>query len=270
MIKGSTQLVAIIGSPIAQVKSPENFNTWFAAAGADLAMVPMDVRAGELDACIALLRGWQNLRGCVVTVPYKQAFAARADALSERAAALGAANVVRREADGRLVADMVDGLGFLGAAETHGFAPAGAQAVVVGAGGVGSAIAYALCEAGVARLALLDVDAGRQAQLATVLRQRFPQVDLRLECASLAGTDLLVNATPVGMGDSGALPLDPALLQTLDAATHVADVVTSPVITPLLELARARGCTVQTGPEMAKAQLGHLGAAMGVMPDSNA
>ncbi|WBY02882.1 shikimate dehydrogenase [Ramlibacter tataouinensis] len=270
MIRGTTQLVAIIGSPIAQVKSPENFNAWFDAAGADLAMVPMDVRAGELDACLALLRGWQNLRGCVVTVPYKQAFATRVDALSRRAAALGAVNVVRREADGRLVADMVDGLGFLGAAQAHGFAPAGARAVVVGAGGVGSAIAYALCEAGVGSLALLDVDAGRQARLAAVLRNGFPEVDLQLECASLAGVDLLVNATPVGMGDTGALPLDPALLQTLGATAHVADVVTSPVVTPLLELARTRGCTVQTGPEMAKAQLGHLGVAMGVMPESHA
>jgi len=266
MIKGTTQLVAIIGSPIAQVKSPENFNAWFADAGSDLAMVPMDVRAGEIDACLALLRGWQNLRGCVVTVPYKQAFAARVDALSERAAALGAVNVVRREADGRLVADMVDGLGFLGAAKAHGFAPAGSRAVVVGAGGVGSAIAYALCEAGVGSLALLDVDASRQAQLATVLRQRFPALDLRLECADLAGVDLLVNATPVGMND-GALPIAPALLETLESTAHVADVVTSPVVTPLLELARAKGCTVQTGPEMAKAQVGHLGVAMGVMPE---
>jgi shikimate dehydrogenase len=266
MIKGTTQLVAIVGSPIAQVKSPENFNAHFESTGQDIAMVPMDVRAEEIDACVALMRGWNNLRGCVVTVPYKQMFAAKVDALSARAAALGAVNVIRRDPDGRLVGDMVDGFGFLGAAKSHGFVPAGARVLVVGAGGVGSAIAHALCEAGAASLTLLDVDAQRQSRLATVLGQAFPAVEIRHHCDDLAGLDLVANATPVGMGDSGALPLDEKLLQTLAPPTLVADVVTTPLITPLLALAQGRGCVVQTGPEMARAQLGHLGAAMGVMP----
>lgn len=270
MIQGTTQLVAIVGTPIAQVKSPENFNTYFEGTQADLAMVPMDVAPDQIDACVALLRGWRNLRGCVVTVPYKQTFAAQVDELTARACALGAVNVVRREPDGRLVGDMVDGFGFLGAARGHGFAPAGAKVLVVGAGGVGSAIAYALCEGGVASLVLLDVDAQRRERLARVLAQAFPAVQVLDGCDSLAGLDLVANATPVGMGDSAALPLAAALLQTLDASALVADVVTQPPLTPLLALAQSRGCRVQTGPEMARAQLQHLGAAMGVIPEAQA
>jgi shikimate dehydrogenase len=83
MIKGSTQLVAIVGSPIGQVKSPENFNRYFESAGQDMAMVPMDVCAEDVASCVALMRGWKNLRGCVVTVPYKQAFAELVDTLRD-------------------------------------------------------------------------------------------------------------------------------------------------------------------------------------------
>ncbi|MNN98294.1 shikimate 5-dehydrogenase [compost metagenome] len=68
------------------------------------------------------------------------------------------------------------------------------------------------------------------------------------------------------MGGSGELPLPVAQLETLTAGTLVADVVTSPEITPLLEVAQRMGCPVQTGAEMAFAQLGNLGAFMGVTP----
>lgn len=161
MIRGSTELVAIVGSPIAQVKSPENFNTWFANNNCNLAMLPIDLQETALNTFAGTLRGWQNLRGCVVTVPYKQALASRLDSLSERAAALGSVNVIRRERDGRLLGDNVDGAGFLGAARKHGFEPAGKRALVIGCGGVGSAIAYALGEAGIASVTLSDPSTAR-------------------------------------------------------------------------------------------------------------
>lgn len=264
MIRGSTELVAIVGSPIAQVKSPENFNTWFAANGRDLAMIAIDLQDTALDAFLASLRGWRNLRGCVVTVPYKQRLAGRLDGLSERAAALRSVNVIRREADGRLLGDNVDGDGFLNAARAQGFDARGKRALVLGAGGVGSAIAYALAEAGVSRLLLADPGAERLGALVELLGKAFPALTIDTGYASLEGLDLLVNASPVGMGDSGELPLPAALLDTLSPATLVADVVTAPAITPLLAAARARGCAIQSGAQMARAQLGNLGAFMGV------
>ena len=266
MIRGSTELVAIVGSPIAQVKSPENFNTWFANNNCNLAMLPIDLHEAALDTFAGTLRGWQNLRGCVVTVPYKQALATRLDGLSERAQALGSVNVIRREHDGRLLGDNVDGAGFLGAARLQGFVASGKRALVVGCGGVGSAIAYALGEAGIASLTLSDPSAERVGALGEVLGNAFPALQVATLYRSLEAFDLVVNASPVGMGNSGELPLPAALLQTLKAATLVADVVTSPEITPLLHQARERGCPIQTGAQMAFAQLGHLGAFMGVTP----
>ncbi|MGA4448990.1 shikimate dehydrogenase family protein [Ectopseudomonas chengduensis] len=263
MVNGSTELVAIVGSPIAQVKSPENFNRWFEGNALNRVMLPIDISAEALVTFLNTLRGWQNLRGCVVTIPYKQQVVEHLDALSERASALRSVNVIRREADGRLIGDNVDGEGFLNAGRQQGFDAKGKRALVIGAGGVGSAIAYSLCQAGASALALSDVSHERVEALAQLLRSAFPELPVSTRIDSLSTFDLIANASPVGMGDSGELPLPEALLQTLPASAHVADVVTTPEITPLLALAKARGCSIQTGPQMALAQAGNLGHFMG-------
>ncbi|MGG2398682.1 shikimate dehydrogenase family protein [Pseudomonas sp. SH1-B] len=263
MVNGTTELVAIVGSPIAQVKSPENFNRWFSDNALDRVMLPIDISAEKLTVFLDTLRGWQNLRGCVVTIPYKQQVVEHLDELSERASALRSVNVIRREADGRLIGDNVDGEGFLNAARQQGFDAKGKRALVIGAGGVGSAIAYSLCQAGVSALSLFDVSAERTAQLAQLLTGAFPDLPVQTHLDSLSEFDLVANASPVGMGDSGELPLPPVLMHSLPATAHVADVVTAPEITPLLALAKARGCSIQTGPQMALAQAGNLGHFMG-------
>src|SRR5690606_2326203 len=94
MIKGSTRLVAIIGSPVVQVKSPENFNAAFEAAGRDVAMIAMDIAPDGVEAFLSVARRWANLDGFVVTIPHKQAVAAGIDSVTSRAALLGAVNVV--------------------------------------------------------------------------------------------------------------------------------------------------------------------------------
>lgn len=268
MIHATTGLVAILGTPIAQVQSPTNFNRWFQAQGLDLAMLPVDLAPEALAGFIASLRGWNNLRGCVITVPYKQTVVPLLDDLSTRARLLGSVNVIRRETNGRLIGDNVDGEGFIKAAAAHGFDAKGKHAVVLGAGGAGAAIAYSLAEAGIATLDLADPTPGRAEALARVLRTAFPALTVRERVAPLAGYDLLVNASPIGMGDAGELPLPDDQLAQLLSHTHVADVVTKPVQTPLLTLAQARGCSVQTGPQMSLAQMPALGFFMGVMPES--
>jgi len=265
MIKGSTRLVAIIGAPVAQVKSPENFNAAFERLRSDSAMIAMDIAPEGVEDFLSLARRWKNLDGFVVTIPHKQAVAAGVDSITPRAALLGAANVVRRNADGTLAGDMLDGLGFVRAARNNGFEPSGRQALLIGCGGAGSAIAHALCEAGVRELAIVDADTMRAERLAGLLRGEFPAVEIVTQIGDPARFDLVVNATPLGMKDGDPLPLADAALTLLKPTTHVADVVTSPEVTPFLTAARARGLSIQTGPEMAKAQLSLLGAHMGVL-----
>lgn len=265
MVNGATRIVAIIGTPVAQVRSPENFNMYFGRTGMNRVMIPIDMAPAGVEAFIETVRNWKNCDGFVITVPYKQIFADHIDILSERAATLGAVNVVRRHADGVLRGDMVDGLGCLAAARTHGFEPAGKRAFVVGAGGAGSAIAYALCEAGVTELYLRNIDTERLDTLAAMLAERFPQTALHKETPEPDTVDFIMNATPLGMNEGDPLPLPVEFMNRLPSTAIVGDVVTAPPLTPFLQAAKARGCKIQTGPEMAKGQLELLGQAMGVI-----
>ena len=118
MISGTTQVVAVIGHPIAQVKSPDNFNRYFAEQHMDSVMIPVDIVPDAVAAYLNALRGWQNMTGVLVTVPHKQRAAALVDDLTPRARRLNAVNVIRKLADGRLQGDMLDGVGFQLAAAT--------------------------------------------------------------------------------------------------------------------------------------------------------
>lgn len=269
MVSGFTQVVAVIGHPITQVKSPENFNHYFASQNMDKVMIPVDIAPEAVADYLNALRGWQNMSGVLVTVPHKQRVAGLLDSLTPRARHLNAVNVVRKLSDGRLEGDMLDGVGFQYAAEAHGFQSAGKRALLSGCGGVGSAIAWSLCEAGISHLALYDRDDASRQRLENRLATHFPNVHLSTLPDSLAEIDLLVNGSPAGMTGFDALPLTQALLETLTISTHVADVVTAPVITPLLAFARERGCSTQTGPEMALAQMQLMGQFIGAIPPSH-
>lgn len=266
MVSGFTQVVAVIGHPITQVKSPENFNRYFADQQMDSVMIPVDIAPEAVADYLLALRGWLNMSGVLVTVPHKQRAATLVDELTPRARHLNAVNVIRKLADGRLQGDMLDGVGFSLAAAAHGFQAEGKSAQLSGCGGVGSAIAWGLCEAGIRQLALHDQNPTTLQLLHNRLATHFPQVQLTALPDTLNGLDLLVNGSPAGMANFDPLPLPQALLETLTPTTHVADVVTAPAITPLLTFAQARGCVVQTGPEMALAQMKLMGQFIGAIP----
>lgn len=266
MVSGFTQVVAVIGHPITQVKSPENFNRYFAEQQVDSVMIPVDIAPEVVADYLNALRGWQNMSGVLVTVPHKQRAAALVDELTPRARHLNTVNVVRKLDDGRLQGDMLDGVGFQLAAAAHGFQPTGKTALLSGCGGVGSAIAWGLCESGISQLALYDRDPATRQRLHDRLAEHFPTVQLGELPEALNGLDLLVNGSPAGMTNFDPLPLPKTLLDTLNAATHVADVVTAPVMTPLLSFAQSRGCVIQTGPEMALAQMKLMGQFIGAIP----
>jgi shikimate dehydrogenase len=258
---GRTLVYAMIGHPTTQVKSPTTFNRYFRERQIDAVMVAIDVHPAQVGHFFSLLRGWRNCPGCIVTIPHKQEAARQADELSPRARDLGAVNVVKRTKEGLLLGDMVDGLGFLQALKTHGFDPKGKRAVVFGAGGAGGAIAHAIAEAGAASLVVIDTDRARQRDLLVLLASRYPHVALSDMLASLVGLDLAVNATPLGMNGDMQTPFP---LDTLGPGTLVADVVTEPDITPWLQGAKERGCSIQTGYEMTLGQFAIMGHHMGI------
>lgn len=246
-IDGHTELIVHLGYPTHSFKAPLIYNPYFAAARINALVVPMACRAPELAALLRALFAVDNVRGALITMPLKVGVMALLDAVSPTARVAGACNAVRREPDGRLVGDLFDGEGFVRGLRRKGLVLAGASALVVGSGGVGSAIAASLAAAGVARLALFDLQAAAAEGLADRLRAEYPALLVGTGDRDPAGFDLVVNATPLGMEPGDPLPVD---VDRLRPDTFVGEVVMRERLTAFLAEAQARGCRVQVGTDM--------------------
>lgn len=247
MISGTTRLIAHIGFPTGTFKAPMIYNPWFEANGIDAVVVPMGCRGDDYAAFLPLVFRLSNIHGALVTMPHKVATIALADRVSVTARIAGAANALRLGADGALEADMFDGEGFVLGVLAKGQRLAGAQALVVGAGGVGSAIAASLARAGVARLALFDPNDAAARALAARLTGAYPALMVDTGANDPAGFDLVVNASPLGMNPGDLLPVD---VERIDPATFVGEVVMKSEMTPFLAAAAERGCRYQVGTDM--------------------
>jgi len=247
MITGNTTLIAHIGFPTHTFKSPMIYNPYFDQAGVDAVVVPMACRADDYPGFVRELFTLQNLGGALITMPHKVTTVGLADEVTPTAMIAGAANALRRREDGSLLADMFDGSGFVRGVERKGRALAGASALVVGNGGVGSAIAASLAAAGIRRMGLFDAYDASSQGLAERLRHHYPELTVTTGSADPAGYDVVVNATPMGMNDGDPLPMD---MSRLDSSTFVGEVVMKQAITPFLKAAQERGCETQVGTDM--------------------
>lgn len=263
MISGRTRLFAILADPIAQVKTPAVLNAVMARRGVDGIMVPVHVGRDDLAAVLEGLRRMRNFGGFIATVPHKGPMATLCDEITEAGRLVGAVNAVRREPDGRLVGDMLDGKGFVGGLAAHGIAVAGRSVFLAGAGGAANAIAIALAEAGIARLTVSNRTAARAEDLARRLAEARPGLPVTMAGPDPRGHDLVVNGTSLGLGADDPLPLDAA---RLEPGQIVAEVIMEPAETPLMAAARARGCRVHPGRPMLEAQAEMMADWLGMVP----
>jgi shikimate dehydrogenase len=247
VITGSTLLIAHVGFPTHTFKSPMIYNPYFEQAGIDAVVMPMAVRAEHYPGFVDALFTVENLRGALITMPHKVTTISLADEVTPTAAVAGAANALLRRPDGSMLADMFDGAGFVRGVRRKGRELTGATALVVGSGGVGSAIAASMAEAGVARLGLFDAAPAAAEALAGRLAEHFPAVEVRTGSNDPAGWDVVVNATPLGMNEGDPLPMD---MDRLRPETFVGEVVMKQAVTPFLKAAQERGCATQQGTDM--------------------
>jgi len=246
-INGNTEFIAHLGWPTHSFRAPMIYNPYFASAGINAVVVPMGCKPEVFGEALRSLFRLENIRGALITMPHKVSVVDLLDEVTPTVKVAGSCNAVKRAANGRLVGDMFDGEGFVRGLQGKGLVLRGARALVVGSGGVGSAIAASLAAAGVGALALYDVQAATADALAGRLRTHYPAVSVTTGSRDPAGFDLVVNATPLGMNPGDPLPI---AMDRLEARTFVGEVVMKTEMTAFLHAARARGCRVQVGSDM--------------------
>jgi shikimate dehydrogenase len=247
MISGKSTLIAHIGYPTESFKASYIYNPWFDRRGIDAVVVAMGVKADDYPEVLKAVFKLTNIRGALVTMPHKVTTVGLVDECTTTVKIAGSCNAILKRPDGTLLGDMFDGTGFARGLRRKGFVFDGAKCLVVGTGGVGSAIAASLAADGVAAITLCDVNAESAEGLATRLRTYYPRLDVRVGSSDPAGYDLVVNGTPLGMKAGDPLPFDVARLAP---ATFVGEVVMKQEITPLLKAAQERGCPFLVGTDM--------------------
>jgi len=241
-------LTGLIGAPIAHSASPAMHERAAEALGLRGHYQLIEVAGADAAGLRMMLEGVRRLgfAGVNVTYPYKEAVVPLLDELAPGAAAMGAVNTVVVK-DGRLIGHNTDTTGFARAVKPL-LAPSGNAVAVIGTGGVGKAIAFALASQKVADIRIFDSEPERAEKLAALLATHGgARVAASVEDA-LEGATGLVNGTPVGMLPNRGTPVPAALLHD---KMWVADAVYSPLITPLLAAAQAKGAQIMTGRELA-------------------
>lgn len=257
---GATRFAGVIGDPVRHSLSPLLHNAAYAALGLDWAYGAFPVAPWQVEAAIA---GAASLGfvGLSVTMPHKEAAARLADERTSVVERLGAANTLVFGRPGKaMLAASTDGDGLVADLRRAGFEPAGADVVVLGAGGAARAAILALAEVGAASISVVNRTEDRSAAAAELAggagRVARPE--------AIEGAGLVIKATPAGMplpasaaaapGGGSAEPAAPA--GTSDAAALgglcrpgqlVVDLVYHPPRTPFLDAAAAAGATVRNG-----------------------
>lgn len=246
---GTTRVAGIIGWPVAHSLSPAMHNAAFAALGLDWIYVAFPVAPERVAEAVHGLAA-AGVAGLNVTIPHKQAVLGECSAVSDAAAAIGAANTLIPDGVGGWRADNTDAPGFLRALdEAAPISLAGAEVLVIGAGGAARAVAYAVAGRG-ARVRVANRTAARGAGLGEAVEFSRTALEHAAETA-----DLIVNCTSLGLRGEGVPPELP--LDALEPGKVVADVVYRPGGTAWLAAAQARGACCVDGLGM----LLHQGAA---------
>lgn len=240
------RVFAVLGDPVSQVRSTALLSEYFEKNNVDAAVIPLRVKARDLEAVMSSLRLIENVDGVIATIPHKQAIIKFAREIGPLGKATGAANVLVPIGRKDWRAEIFDGYGMVEALNNRSIPLTGLRALVIGAGGAGSAIAVALRRlSDVGCIRITDIDENRAYELA----ERVDNSEVGLPDPTSFG--LVINASSCGMGTE-EMPIDPGLLRS---ETVVCDAVMKPLRTRLLKEADRRGCITVEGMEMLVGQI---------------
>ncbi len=237
---GTTKVAGVIGAPISHSLSPTIHNAGFDKLGLDWVYVALPVAAGDAGSAVGAMKTL-GIAALSVTMPHKAEAFAAADTATATARKLGAANCLTLMGDGRVEADNTDGRGFVEALRADsGLSPSGLSFAVIGAGGAARAVILALAESGAREVAVINRSRAR-AEAAAELAGAIGTV---ASTESVAGVDVVVNATPLGMGNDDTMPCDPVLIRSGQVAI---DLIYQPAATKWLLAAEGNGAEIHNG-----------------------
>ncbi len=255
MVTGQTGVVGLIGHPVRHSLSPVIHNAGFQAAGLDFVYLPFLVEKDRLDEALAGLYS-ANIQGLNVTVPFKIEVLNYVVDLTLEARKIGAANLLIRGEQG-WIGDNTDGRGFVQSLLGAGFNPAGKKALLLGAGGAARAVGFGLLGADIDQLWLTNRTEERAIDLQSILATAYQQKKVsvvewkdREDLELLRNMDLIINTTTVGMSAKSNEQPVVALDGLAGGQAVVADIVYSPLQTPLILAAKANGLLTVTGDKM--------------------
>lgn len=223
----------------------------FRAAAINALVVPIHARPSEFDIVMRGLQAIGNFDGLVVTLPLKVRSLEFTDHLLDTGRRVGAINAIRRNADGSWTGDMFDGKGVVRALRESNADPAGANVMLLGAGGAGSAIADAVAEAGAASISIFDLDETKAHALVENVRAHHSIV-AAVTWPQARGLQVIINATPIGMSANDEMPMQ---LEIFDPAPVVVDIAIGIGQTRFLREAKAARCLTVEGQAVVKAQI---------------
>ena len=238
-------MAGVMGWPVMHSRSPLMHNYWIAQQGLAGTYVPLAIRPGTLEAALRALHPL-GFAGCNLTIPHKQDAMAIVDEVDEVARKIGAISCVAVREDGSLFGTNNDWLGFLGnLKEAQPDWRAGAGPVtVIGAGGGGRAVCYALLHEGVPEVRLINRTRERAEAVAAAFGGPIRVLPWEERHAALDGATMAVNVTSQGMDGQPALDIR---LAALPASALAADIIYTPLETPFLAAARTRGNATLNG-----------------------
>lgn len=247
-INAATRLCAVLGSPVAHSASPAMHNAAFQSLGLNWCYVAFEVDPGRLRAAIEGARAL-NIAGFNLTVPHKLLAVEMMDTLDESAKMYGAVNTVkfeRRNGATRVAGFNTDAEAIAVALrEDLGVKLRGAKVLLLGAGGAGRTAALKLASAQVAELHLVNRTMSKAEQIAGEINERFPSVKVAIGYPK-GETDLVLNATSLGLKPSDPSPLDEKQFAPAQARA-VYDMIYRPSQTRLLASAKRAGCKTANG-----------------------
>lgn len=268
-ITGQTKLLALIGDPVIQARTPALMNQLLYAQDlqADYTLIPMQISRAHLSEVVNSLRCVQNFSGAVITMPHKVAICALLDTLTPEAKAIGAVNVIYRDTLGRLHGHILDGEGFVSGLLAAGHQVQGCHCIMRGAGGASAAIAFALARHGCASLRIYNRTVQTAENLKDQLYAIYPDFNVTVgDCQEFLAEiatqeknmlaedvfDIAINASSLGMNAHDSLPF-PA--EKIKRCKLVAECVIAPEQTAFLQLGKSLGIQTHSGINMLNSQL---------------